>query len=131
MEQTATPKQLRSFGCLMGGMCLLFALWPLVIHGRPGRWWALMIGAGLLVPALVMPRLLAPLYAGWMKLGAWMSWINTRLILAIGFFGLVTPIALVRRVCGKDSMRRMFNAELTTYRLPRSARPGSHLYRQY
>lgn len=131
MEQTTQSKQLRSFGCLMGGVCLLIALWPLAIHGQPARWWAFLLGAALIAPALIMPRLLSPLHQAWMTLGAWMSWFNTRLILAIGFFGLVTPIALVRRVLGKDSMRRQFNSDLATYRLPRVPRPGSHLYRQY
>ena len=131
MIQTATPKQLRSFGYIVGGIFFIIALWPLVIHHQPGRWWAFILGVALVVPAAVVPRFLNPLYVGWMKLGAWMGWINTRLILAIGFFGLVTPIALIRRAYGKDSMRRKFSAELSTYRLARVARPGSHLYRQY
>ena len=131
MEHTTHPKQLRSFGCMVGGIFLLISLWPLLIHGRPARWWALSLGAALIVPAIVLPRLLGPLYRAWMWLGGWMSWINTRLILAVGFFGLVTPIALVRRACGKDSMRRRFDADLSTYRLARTERPGSHLHRQY
>ncbi len=131
MTQTATAKQLQQFGCLMGAVFLLIAFWPMVVCGQPGRWWALLLGTAVLVPALVMPGVLGPLYRAWMTLGGWMSWFNTRLILALGFFGLVTPIALARRLCGKDSMRRRFNAEATSYRLPRAARPGTHLHHQY
>ncbi len=131
MMQTTTPKQLRTFGCMMAGVWVVMALWPLAVHGRPIRWWALMLGAGWLILALAMPRLLASLYRAWMTLGGWMSWFNTRLILALGFFGLVTPMAVVRRMCGRDSMRRRFNAEASSYRLVRTARPGSHLYHQY
>lgn len=131
MTQTTTTKQLRQFGCLMGGVFLFIAFWPLVIHGQPGRWWALLLGAALLMPALVTPRALGPLYRAWMTLGGWMSWFNTRLILALGFFGLITPIAIVRRIFRKDSMRRNFSPDLSTYRVVRASRPGSHLYHQY
>jgi hypothetical protein len=66
-----------------------------------------------------------------MKLGYALGWINTRIILGAIFFGVVTPIGLIRRVLRKDNMGRSTRPDLDSYRQPRSARPASHMTRQY
>lgn len=131
MEQTIGPKQLRTFGCVLGGIFSLIAIWPAFMHGQSPRWWSLTFAVPVVLIALVAPQRLAPIHRWWMRVGTWMGWVNTRLILAVGFFGLVTPIAVVRRIFGRDSMRRRFDADLPTYRVLRPARPGDHLFRQY
>ena len=57
--------------------------------------------SGLLVPrALVWPNRL------WMGLAEALSFVMTRVILAIVFFALVTPIGLFRRLIGGDPLNR-------------------------
>jgi hypothetical protein len=55
--------------------------------------------------ALVYPRVLAPLYRGWMAFGHVLGWINARLIMGIVFVVMVIPTALIMRLLGKDLMR--------------------------
>ena len=67
----------------------------------------------------------------WMALGQALGWVNTRLVLGLIFFGLVTPMALVFRLTGRDPMERALDPHATTYRVPRRPRPGAHMLRQF
>ena len=125
------PQQLRSFGLLVGGVFTLISVWPLVVHQEPLRTWALLPGCLLLLGALIKPLWLRPLFMGWMKVGHVLGFINTRIILSIGFFFVFTPIGLIRRMMGKDSLHRRFEPKQSTYRSPRQARPGDHMKKQF
>ena len=131
MQKTATTKQLRSFGLTVGGIFAIIGLWPVWFHGSDLRLWAVIIAALLIVPALVLPKTLESPYRGWMAVGQILGWINTRIILGLIFYGLVTPIGLIRRLFDKDPMGRNFRPDLDTYRVVRKPRPASHLTRQY
>jgi hypothetical protein len=66
-----------------------------------------------------------------MALGAVLGWVNTRVILGLIFFGLITPMGLAFRLAGRDPMQRAFDPKATTYRVPRTPRPGAHMLRQF
>jgi small-conductance mechanosensitive channel len=110
------PTQLRSFGLLVGGVFTLIALWPLVIRQEPIRIWAITLGCLLILAGLLTPLWLRPLFKGWMKIGHVLGFINTRIILGIGYFLVFTPIGLIRRMMGKDSLNRTLKPEQSTYR---------------
>lgn len=127
----AQPQQLRSFGLLVGGVFTLIALWPLVIRQEPLRMWALVLGGLLVLWAFITPLWLRPLFVGWMKVGHVLGFINTRIILSIGFFLVFTPIGLIRRMMGKDSLHRKLEPGQSTYRSLRQARLGDHMKKQF
>ncbi len=131
MQNEITAKQLRSFGLTVGGIFALIGLWPVIIHGVGPRWWALLAAACLLVPGVLYPRCLSWVYRGWMMLGHVLGWINTRIILSAVFYLMVTPIGIIRRWLGKDSMERRLRPDLDSYRIVRKPRPASHLTKQY
>jgi hypothetical protein len=131
MPSEIPNKQLRSFGFTVGGIFALIAFWPLVFRAEDPRWWALVIGACLLVPAAVFPRSLVWVYKGWMAVGHVMGWINTRIILGVVFYVIVTPIGMFRRWLGRDPMGRQLRPDLDSYRITRKPRPPSHLTKQY
>ena len=131
METQATNKQLRSFGLLVGGVFGAIGLFPLVWHGTDPRQWALIVAALLLVPAVVWPPLLKPAFRVWMAIGLVLGWINTRIILGLIFFLMVTPIGLIMRLLGKDPMQRRFDRDATTYRVEHKSRDGQHMHRQF
>jgi hypothetical protein len=131
MPNDITNKQLRSFGFTVGGIFALIGLWPLVVRSEDPRWWAMAVAGCLLVPALVLPRSLYWIYRGWMGVGHILGQINTRIILGLIFYGVVTPIGILRRLLGKDPMGRQFGAHLNSYRVIKKPRPSSHLTRQY
>ena len=131
MDQVVTRKQLRQFGLLVGAIFAMFGLWPLVFGGEPLRPWAIGIGGLLIALGGVLPQLLAPIYKRWMWVGHILGYINTRILLGVVFYGLVTPIGLVFRLMGKDTMRQGFAESSTTYRMVRSPRPHSHMKFQF
>lgn len=127
----ATPKQLRSFGLLVGGIFAVISLWPLVWHGEGLRIWAIIVAGALAVPAVVVPKSLKLIYRGWMAIGDVLGWINTRIILGIVFYGVVTPIGTYRRWRGHDPMRRSWDPQAETYRVLRESREATHMQRQF
>jgi Saxitoxin biosynthesis operon protein SxtJ len=131
MPNEITNKQLRSFGFTVGGIFALIGFWPLVVRGEDSRWWAVVVAACLLVPAVVFPKSLAWVYKGWMAAGHILGWINTRMILGLVFYLIVTPIGMVRRWLGKDPMGRQLRPDLDSYRITRKPRPASDLTKQY
>ena len=92
---------------------------------------ALIVSALLVLPALVWPGFLSPVYRVWMAIGYVLGWINTRIILGVVFFLLFTPMGLIMRLLGKDPMCRRFDPQLGSYRVLRSLRPKDHMLRQF
>jgi hypothetical protein len=131
MGQAATRKELRQFGLLVGAVFTVIGLWPLVFRDEPLRLWAVGIGGLLIVFGGILPPVLRPVHKGWMWIGHILGWINTRILLGIVFYALVTPIGLVFRLMGKDTMRQAFTESSTTYRVVRSPRPHSHMKYQF
>jgi len=131
MQNEITNKQLRSFGLTVGGIFAVIGLWPVVFRNEDPRWWAVAVAGCLLVAAAVFPKSLFWVHKGWMAVGHVLGWINTRIILGVVFYVIVTQIGVVRRWLGKDPMGRQLRHELDSYRVTRKPRPASHLRRQY
>ena len=129
-----TPKQLRSFGLIVGGVFGLFGLsglWLRVSHGEPLRLWALGLALLLILPALVYPRSLTWFYRVWMTLGNIMGAIMRPLIMGVFFYLVITPVGFVMRLFGKNPIRIRPGADVDSYRLVREARPGEHMKHQF
>jgi uncharacterized membrane protein len=131
MTNRDNRKTLRDFGLMVGGIFAAMGVWPAVFRADAPRLWALAIAAALVVPALVWPRSLTYVHQVWMALGEVLGWINTRIILSVIFYGLVTPLGIVMRRFGRDPMRRRSDPGATTYRVPKPLRPANHMTRQF
>jgi Saxitoxin biosynthesis operon protein SxtJ len=131
MKRHVDEKQLRHFGLIVGGMFAVIGLWPVVFRAEGPRLWALALSVGLMVPAVVFPRSLSHVHRAWMAAGEVLAWINTRIILSVIFYGLVTPMGIIMRRFRGDSMRRRFEPGVSTYRVTRATRPATHMTRQF
>ena len=131
MKHQDEKRRLRHFGLIVGGIFAVIGLWPVVFRAEGPRLWALALALALVVPALVVPRSLTHPYRIWMAAGEALGWINTRVILSVIFYGLVTPMGIVRRCFGRNPMRRGFEPELDTYRVSKPSRPATHMTRQF
>lgn len=128
----ATKKELRSFGLLVGSVFGILGIWPVIFRHQSPRWWLLILAAYLVTAALIAANSLYLIHKLWMRLGHVMGWINTRIILGLAFFGLVTPIGVLRSwVLRKDPMGRSLRPDLNTYRVASKARSASHLTKPY
>jgi saxitoxin biosynthesis operon SxtJ-like protein len=131
MDRRSETKELRNFGLLVGGIFSVIGFWPMLFRGESPRFWAAIAGGLLILLGSVVPKWLGPVHRGWMWVGHVLGWINTRIILGMVFYGLITPIGIVFRLLGKDTMRQAFSDTSSTYRVNRQARPASHMKFQF
>jgi hypothetical protein len=92
--------------------------------------WAL---AGLcLAGSRLAPQLLRPLYVALTAIGLPIGFVVSHVAMAIAFYGIVTPIALVFRIVGRDALQRRFEAGRSTYWQPRlPAQDTKRYFRQF
>ena len=96
----------RSFGFLFAGV---FAV--LVVYGNYKDWsgplFSLLpaISVALLLTTLMRPASLAPLNRAWFKLGVILGLIVSPIVVGLLFFLLITPVAVVTRLFGRDVLR--------------------------
>jgi membrane protease YdiL (CAAX protease family) len=97
----------KEFGLIVGGVFVLLGLWWLY-RGKfvTAAYVLSAAGFALVLSALVVPRLLTVPLKLWMKLAEGMSYVSSRIILAIVFFLVLTPIGLVKRAMGWDPLQR-------------------------
>ncbi|WP_009543765.1 SxtJ family membrane protein [Crocosphaera subtropica] len=111
-------KGLREFGLLTGGLvALLFGfILPLLWgHHLPLIPWII---AGVLASlAILIPQSLSPIYQGWMRVGQVLAWVNSRIILGLIFFLIVTPMAIIMKLIKRDPLNRKFEIRLESYRV--------------
>lgn len=112
-----SPRALRRFGLVVGGVLLVVAGVIVWRHGAPGpaAWTLAAVGTPLVVVGLARPTLLHPVYVAWMSLALVLGFVMTRVVLTLVFFLVVTPIGLVFRVLGKDLLHRRPDDALPTY----------------
>lgn len=131
MKPDVQRKELRDFGLIVGSVFVVIGLWPMVFRGEAVRLWAIGLGGTLIAAGATFPVLLRLPHQGWMWIGHILGWINTRIILGVVFFGLVTPMGIVMRLLGKDAMHRALVQEVPTYRVVRGPRPRAHMQNQF
>jgi hypothetical protein len=113
-EQYVEGSSDRNFGLVIAAVFLLVALGPLR-HGHTPRWWALAVAAVFALVALAKPALLARLNRLWMKLGILLGKIVSPIALGILFYGVLTPLAVVVRLTGKDPLRLKLDSGADSY----------------
>jgi hypothetical protein len=112
----------RSFGLVFTAVFLVIGLWP-VLDTAPPRWWALGVAAVFLVLAVAYARALAPLNRWWLKLAHVMNRVANPVIMGLLYFGVLTPIGLLRRVFEKDSLNLAKDPSAKSYWIERET-PG-------
>jgi hypothetical protein len=118
---------LRAFGAVFVVAFVLIGLWPLWKYGdvRP---WALVVAALVLTVTLVAPALLALPNRLWMRLGALLHRIVSPVVLAVMFYGVVTPIGMLKRATSRGDFTWRRGGGADTYwkrRDPPGPKPDS------
>lgn len=102
MDKLSLDKQtLKKFGITMGIAFLVITVIIFIRHSRaivP----ALALSVAFFVFGFFAPVFLKPVYIGWMKMAAVLSWVNTRLLLVLVFYLILSPIGMGLRMLNKD-----------------------------
>ncbi len=102
-----SKKDLRIFGI---SMIAGFAVLALLLWYRWHAWTAgtvlLAVGAAIGLVGLSGTRVALPLYWGWMAVALVLGNIVSRILLAVFFYGMITPMGLTMRLLGRDKLSR-------------------------
>ena len=79
--------------------------------------------------AATLPVVGRVLYMAWMAFGLTLGWITSPLILGGVYFGVITPIALLLRLFGRDAMQKNLAPQAQSYwqRYPEHDDPARYL----
>jgi multisubunit Na+/H+ antiporter MnhB subunit len=95
----------RSFGLSVGGACVAVAA-LLTWTGSPGGAAALfVVGALLVILALVAPAALRVPNRLWWRLAELLGWVNSRIVLTLFFVLVLTPVGIAMRLFGRDPLK--------------------------
>jgi hypothetical protein len=108
----------RSFGLVFAGVFALIGCWP-VVRLLPPRWWMLGIAVAFALVALVWPQILHPFNRTWLALGRLLHRVVSPLLMGVIFFVVVTPIAWIMRLRGKDVLSLARRTDLLSYWITR------------
>ncbi len=117
LDLNPTPAKLRQFGWIapvmlvvIGGVLMwrfnLSPAWPIALGG---------FGLALFLLSRISPALIRPVYIGLVLMGFPIGWVVSHLVMMIFFFGVVTPIALIFRLAGRDLMHRRLDPTAKSY----------------
>jgi hypothetical protein len=97
----------REFGLIVGAVFGLLGLWW-IYRGKfvNVAYVFALAGAALIFSSIVLPRVLIIPRKAWMKLAEALAYVSSRVILALVFFLVLTPIGLVKRAMGWDPLYR-------------------------
>ena len=117
-QLSTSPRDLRKFAWLVGGVFAALGAWCLFRHKPAGPWFAVP-GALLVLLGLAAPKTLKPVYLGWMAMAFLLGIIVSTGLLTLFYYLVITPIGLAAQLMGKDFLSRKLDRAARTYWLPR------------
>ena len=126
-----SDQKLRGFGLSIGGTCVLLCVW---LNASGVRWmWLAVLAALLIAAGVIKPRMAKWLYVAWMATGLFIGMMVSTILLTILFYLVVTPMAFIARLTGKDFLNSRFETESDSYWVPRNSKqkPTAQYERQF
>ena len=106
-----TDAQARKSALLVAAVLLGIAAWNLY----RGRTTVVLIfsalGAALVVAGLLVPPAARAFHTAWMRFAVMLGHVNSRVLLTLVYYLVVTPYGVVTRLVGRDPLRRRGRAD--------------------
>jgi hypothetical protein len=113
-DNPATPTSDRAFGYLFSAAFAVIGGIGLC-QGRRGALWWIVVALAFLIGALFFAPLLGPLNRSWQKLALLLNKVIQPLVLSVMFFVVVTPLASLLRLFGRDPLQLRFEQKKSSY----------------
>jgi len=124
-KQRSETRQARQFAWIL----------PVILLALAGlSWWRghlgraeLLAGLALLPPLLAygLPAVWMRAFRAWMRLAEGLSWVMTRVILTVFFYGVLTPVGLVMRLFGRAPLDLAWRDGRASYWIDKPPRESS------
>ena len=105
----------RSFGIVFFLLFFVIAFWSFRGDFQQIKIIPFIISLIFLILGLINSKLLTPLNKLWLKLGELLGRIIAPIVIAIVFFLVVTPIAIIMRLLGKDLLKKKYDSKNKSY----------------
>ena len=134
MKAEFTPREIRIWAIVMTTVLTVVGGVQYLIWGHERAaliFWIL--ATAFLLPGLLFPAALKPVYRLWLKFAAALAWFNTRLILTLAFSLVFAPIGLILRLLRADLIKERWDPDASSYWVDRPDKPfdRSNYEKQY
>src|SRR5690606_31690769 len=130
INKNPSDKELKQFACIW--FPAFFVVLGIVAGTKFGIWSIVIpvwLAVGLVSFAGAMnPRMMRPIFVGWMTAAYPIGWTVSHLVLAITYYLVMTPIGLLIRLSGRDPMQRKWNREAKSYWIAREGESDKKRY---
>jgi hypothetical protein len=127
-------KDLRQFAAIWFPLACV-ALGTLIWKWTGVSNWAIVpvVVAAIVAPiAYCVPAVARGIFVGWMVAAFPIGWTVSHLLMGVIYYLLITPMGLIMRLCGRDSMGRKFDESRESYWVPhQSSKENKQYFRQY
>ena len=113
----------RTFGILFFLVFLVIGIWP-ILNNEGLRWWSIIISLIFLFLGIINSKILTPFNKIWIKIGELLGRVVAPIVMAIIYFFIVTPMAILLKLLKKDLLKIKFTP-VTTYWIKRDKKFGS------
>ena len=133
IDRNPPKERLRSFGVLLAMFVPLFGALVWWRTGKVETATTIWIAGGVLTAIYwLAPPIRRLVYVGWMYAAFPIGWTVSHLLMAVIFYGVITPIGWIMRAGGRDPLRRTFDRSAGTYWVPHERSDDiSRYFRQY
>jgi Saxitoxin biosynthesis operon protein SxtJ len=105
-EERVTDRQARKTALLVASVLLAIAAWNLY-RGRTAVVFIFgAVGALLLFAGLLIPSAARAFHKAWMRFASALGHLNSRVLLSLMYYLVMTPYGFVMRLAGRDALRR-------------------------
>lgn len=107
-------KELREFGLTIGAILVILggvAIW----RGKPIYPYFLGFGIAFIIMGIILPQILRLPQKIWMGFAVMLGFFMSRIVLAVLFYSVVTPIGIVTRIFGKDILDQRIDKSADSY----------------
>jgi multisubunit Na+/H+ antiporter MnhG subunit len=107
-------KELKKFGLSVGIVVFILGI-ILFACEKSSFLYFLIIGGVLILSGVLLPKFLLPFQKIWMIFAVIMGFAMTRIILAVLFYLIITPISLITKLLRKDFLNLKIEKEKSSY----------------
>jgi uncharacterized membrane protein len=110
----SSKKEIKKFSYQVGTVCIVLGL-ILSIVSKTIHYNIIIAGIFLITAGILRPILLFPIHKLWMGFSVILGFISTRVILLIIYYFVLTPIAIIGRLTGKDFLDEKIDKSKKSY----------------
>ena len=134
LNLSPSQKQLKDFGLIGLIMCTVIGILLFWLDKIPAIGFMIfcLAGIALYILSRISVILIKPIYLGMILLTFPIGWVVSHLVMALFYYGIITPVALLFRLLNRDPLCRRYEPNADTYWIQyKHRRSAKDYFRQF